>query len=319
MKLPMISVIVPVYNTEKFLKASIGSIQKQSYRNWECILVDDGSKDMSGKICDKFAEEDARIRVIHKSNAGVSSARNAGMDAAHGDYFMFLDSDDELTVDCMSILLATLRENHADIVSALRCGDKMELSGNEDVLIWKNEEALKHSLMDNPYTYAAWAKLYKRELLEGVRFRSDIRVNEDSLFVFEVLCRKPTFVGLRKAVYQYNYNPGSVSRAVFSEKYFDILRVAKIKYKMIQDQFPHLIEDAMNMQLKAQMNMLHVLAGCPDERYNILEKELISKVKENSKYFIPEVEADKKWLFIIDHNLYFIYKRLRQWNRFRAR
>ena len=88
---------------------------------------------------------------------------------------------------------------------------------------------------------------------------------------------------------------------------------------MIQDQFPHLIEYAMNMQLKAQMNMLHVLAGCPDERYNILEKELISKVKENSKYFIPEVEADKKWLFIIDHNLYFIYKRLRQWNRFRAR
>lgn len=319
MKLPMISVIVPVYNTEKFLKESIGSIQKQSYRNWECILVDDGSKDMSGKICDKFAEEDARIRVIHKSNGGVSSARNAGMDAAYGDYFMFLDSDDELTVDCMNTLMAVANEKHAEVVSAQMCGDSMAWQENEDVVIWENEEPLKKSLMDNPYTYSACAKLFQRECVEDIRFRSDIRVNEDSLFVFEVLCRKPTFVGLKKAVYQYNYNSESASRAAFSEKYFDILHVAKIKYKMIQEQFPHLIKYAMNMQLKAQMNMLYNLAGCPEERYNILEKELISKVKENSKYFIPEVEADKKWLFIIDHNLYFMYKRLRQWNRFRAR
>lgn len=253
--------------------------------------------------------------MLHKQNGGVSSARNIGMDAACGEYIMFLDSDDELAPDCMSTLLDVLQKNQADIVSGGWSGETIAWREEKEVVVWKKDEALKKSLMDNPYTYSVWAKLFKKECVGNVRFCTDVRVNEDSLFVFEVLCRQPVFVGLKKVIYQYNYNPESASRAVFSEKYFDILRVSDFKYNVIQEQFPDFIEYAKNMQLKAQMNMLHLLALCEGNQYKSLKKELLGKVKQNRKYFIPEVDADKKWLRILDFNLYYAYKVAKKWMR----
>ena len=110
-----VSVIVPIYNVEKYLERSVRSILKQSYDNLEVILVDDGSPDNCGNICDALAKEDKRIRVIHKENGGLSDARNAGLDIATGDYIVFVDSDDHISPDFIDILMKEVDENDADV------------------------------------------------------------------------------------------------------------------------------------------------------------------------------------------------------------
>ena len=109
-KNPLISVIVPIYDVESYLPKCVESVLRQTYTNLEIILVDDGSPDNSGKICDDFAARDPRVRVIHKENGGLSSARNAGLDAAHGEYITFLDSDDWIAEDAYEHLLSVLRK-----------------------------------------------------------------------------------------------------------------------------------------------------------------------------------------------------------------
>ena len=109
--MPLISIIIPIYNVEKYIHETLGCIINQTFNNWECILVDDGSSDNSPAICDEYAKKDKRIRVIHKPNGGLVSARNAGYDVATGDWMMYVDGDDWLDADCCQIMLDAIAEN----------------------------------------------------------------------------------------------------------------------------------------------------------------------------------------------------------------
>lgn len=182
---PLISVIVPVYNTEKYLDQCIQSVLAQTYTNWELLLIDDGSTDSSGAICDKYAAQDSRIRVFHKENGGVSSARNLGLDNAKGEWITFVDSDDWVNANLYTRLLHD--SSGLLIVGAYKKASQMYILPNEKILLDKGENVLNLFML--PHFSVPWGKLYKRSILQKYNIRFDIflSTHEDTLFVYQYM------------------------------------------------------------------------------------------------------------------------------------
>ena len=301
----LVSIIVPIYNAEKYLDSCIQSVLRQTYTNWELILIDDGSTDKSGRIAEEYGFADERITVFHQKNLGVSLARNQGIDEATGNYVVFLDADDELIEDCLAKTVNIAEETNADVVAGRSC-ENQELF--QDRIIWTGAEALENSLKDHLFTYSACAKLIRREFIGKTRFTSDIRINEDSYFVFQLLCKQNVFVLTNDVIYFYRANSESSSRTVFSEKYFDILKVSDLKYKKIEEQFPQMHDLAKNMLLKARMNVLRILAVRTRDEYRDVEKKLLEYILDNKEDYIPSSKECNQWMFILSHHLFYVYK-----------
>ena len=191
-KMPLVSVVVPIYNVELYLKECVDSILSQTYKNIEVILVDDESPDLCGKICDDYAAMDGRIKVVHKKNGGLSDARNAGMKVATGDLITFVDSDDYISKDFMKILFEAMSENNSDIAIA-----NMKRTSRRDdkntVIDWKvssykNEDALIRMLYGTPFGTSACGKLFKRSLFTGVEFPYG-KFSEDLFTIYKTILR----------------------------------------------------------------------------------------------------------------------------------
>jgi glycosyltransferase involved in cell wall biosynthesis len=209
----LISVIVPVYNMENYLEKCLDSITGQSYRNLEIILVDDASKDNSGKICDRYAAKDGRIKVIHRAkNGGLSAARNSGLDIATGDYLGFADSDDWLEKDMYQFLLDNLLQVNADIslCGFSRIFDDFELPNDKSYSyrVLRGEDALALLLQDRIIQNFYWCKLYKKDLLNGIRMPEG-KIFED-IFTQHLIFEKAQKVVLHN-VPKYNYQQRSSS------------------------------------------------------------------------------------------------------------
>lgn len=301
----LVSIIVPIYNAEKYLDSCIQSVLRQTYTNWELILIDDGSTDKSGRIAEEYGFADERITVFHQKNLGVSLARNQGIDEATGNYVVFLDADDELIEDCLAKTVNIAEETNADVVAGRSC-ENQELF--QDRIIWTGAEALENSLKDHLFTYSACAKLIRREFIGKTRFTPDIRINEDSYFVFQLLCKQNVFVLTNDVIYFYRANSESSSRTVFSEKYFDILKVSDLKYKKIEEQFPQMHDLAKNMLLKARMNVLRIMAVRTRDEYRDVEKKLLEYILDNKEDYIPSSKECNQWMFILSHHLFYVYK-----------
>lgn len=301
----LVSIIVPIYNAEKYLDSCIQSVLRQTYTNWELILIDDGSTDKSGRIAEEYGFADERITVFHQKNLGVSLARNQGIDEATGNYVVFLDADDELIEDCLAKTVNIAEETNADVVAGRSC-ENQELF--QDRIIWTGAEALENSLKDHLFTYSACAKLIRREFIGKTRFTPDIRINEDSYFVFQLLCKQNVFVLTNDVIYFYRANSESSSRTVFSEKYFDLLKVSDLKYKKIEEQFPQMHDLAKNMLLKARMNVLRILAVRTRDEYRDVEKKLLEYILDNKEDYIPSSKECNQWMFILSHHLFYVYK-----------
>ena len=187
----LISIIVPVYNIEKYLQKCIKSIINQTYKNIEIILVDDGSKDNSGKICDEFKQIDNRIKVIHKENGGLSDARNAGLKIAKGEYIGFVDSDDYIAQDMFETLYKLAKENNADIsiVSFYEIynGKVIGVRDFKSLEEMDKIEAMKELLIDTKIQSYAWNKLFKKELFENIEFPTNKNFEDiaTTLLLFE--------------------------------------------------------------------------------------------------------------------------------------
>lgn len=305
-----ISVIVPVFNAENYLDECIQSVLSQTYSDFELVLVDDGSPDRSGEICDIYASQDERIRAIHTENRGVCCARNTGIDASSGEYYMFLDSDDTISKYALEVLLKDITENDADV--AIGTVENMdfpaELPGGKPNFVWTGTQALEKSIEDNPYTYSSCAKLYKKESFKDVRFEEGRRIHEDSFFVFCCFMKKPVVTAREYQVYRYRYNPDSASNASFSDKYFDILYFADKKMKMVHKVFPELDGKAENIAVKASLAMLHMLCNTKDKKHNKCVKDCIRTVIKNRKSFIPTYRGDKKWFMIVRYHMYGLFR-----------
>ena len=197
----LISIIVPVYNVERYLAACIDSVLRQTYKNFELILVDDGSTDHSGEICDRLAKTDSRMRVFHKKNGGLSDARNFGMKYAQGDYITFIDSDDAVSPRFIEILLLESLKNSADIVQcqfALR--EELLETGSGKSAVYRGADGFRQFLMIGEVYVSSWCKLYRRELFDDISFPYG-RINEDVCTTYKLLYRSAKTVCIDRALY----------------------------------------------------------------------------------------------------------------------
>lgn len=218
----LISVVVPVYNVEHYLKKCVDSICHQTYRNLEIILVDDGSTDCSGSLCDEFATSDSRIRVIHKSNGGLSDARNAGMELASGEWWMFVDSDDYIAPDTAETLLLAAVENHCEIAVCNMM--RIYEDGKQEPFycpvteptIWAGEqrfETLRQPSVCN--------KLFRADLFKELRFPK--RKFYEDTFVYHVLAHRANRIALTglSGYYYLSRRESILGQSQFTDRYFD--------------------------------------------------------------------------------------------------
>ena len=226
MSLPLVSVIIPVYKVEKYIHECVESVKAQSYSNLEIILVDDGSPDNCPAICDEYACADKRIKVVHKKNGGLSSARNAGLDVASGKYVMFTDSDDFIDNDMVEELLAIAEGNNLDVVgSSIKkyCNKQTKIIPDgltSELTVFQNREALKWMLLTK-IDVASWNKLFKRSAIGSHRFPLN-RYNEDVIFLFYLYLDEVKVGYTNRAYYNYRTTEGGLTQT-FSKKKFDVL------------------------------------------------------------------------------------------------
>lgn len=222
-KAPLISVIVPVYNTEEYLADCVDSVLSQTYTNLELLLVDDGSTDSSGSRCDHHALSDDRVRVIHQGNAGLSEARNIGLRHASGQCVLFLDSDDWISAECTEALLALMRDGDAQVAmcGTARVSGPVEAGasvGPVDTLVLSGDEFLRNPDPYQPvHPVSACAKLIRRELLEDIRFPPG-RLHEDVFVTHLILHRAGRVALTRRALHFYRQRPGSITAGTMSLK-----------------------------------------------------------------------------------------------------
>ena len=311
---PLVSVIVPVYCTEKFLPMCIESICSQTYSYLQIILVDDQSPDNCPKLCEEYSKKDHRIIVIHQDNKGVSGARNTGMDYAKGEYLMFVDSDDELYPNAVETLVIDAKKYSADIVSAFILNPQKETATNiEDdgtCLIYKEEETLLMSLKGSRDTDSACAKLYKTSFVQSIRFDEGKNINEDGFFVFRCYLKKPVLVQHNIAVYKYNFRDNSCSHQTFSDKYFSMLYFCEQKKVLIESCCPQFIKEMHNMEVRTHLQFLDVLCRTNDKKYRDTYKESAKIVRKLYRYHKPINDHHRKLAWIVAHGLYPLYKAL---------
>ena len=235
-----VSIIIPIYNAENHLDKCVGSVAGQTYGDLEIILVNDGSTDGSADICRSFAEKDPRIILIDQKNAGVSAARNAGLDICTGDLITFIDSDDYVSDDYVEYLLGLMDRYGSDIVCS---GQNKDITVDDPVVIEGPEACLKEYLTTNVIYAAVWGKLYKKHIFEGIRFPAGKRF-EDNYVLFQVLdkCNSVTIGQLMK--YSYVSNAESFINETFSPKQLDIVDAMTAQREFILEKHPLLLSEA---------------------------------------------------------------------------
>ncbi len=203
----MVSIIIPVYKVEKYLQRCVWSILNQSLKALEVILVDDGSPDGCPKLCDDLAEQDARVKVIHQENGGVSSARNAGLAVASGEYIGFIDADDWIEPDMYEVLLKKMLEEEVDVVQCGYCTDEGQnsgyWSGMRENRKWSSEECLRALVCGDMRFSSLWNKLYRASLFEGVSFSTKYRCFEDALVNYQLFKRIESIYLYETCLYHY--------------------------------------------------------------------------------------------------------------------
>ena len=242
--MPKVSIIVTVYNVENYLPRCLDSLSAQTLEDIELLLVDDGSTDQSGRICDEYAKANANARVIHKENGGVSSARNAGLDAATGDFIGFVDSDDFIEPECFARAYGAAMRTGADVVCfgfASVWGDEavMKVVGGEETLFDGNDRSFT-ALFDKRFKYFCWDKLYRRALYDGLRYPVG-RIYEDAYLLPAVISRAQKLLMLPDVLYYYRMRPMSITHTrdgrlnQWLEATSPLVELAKEKYPQYLD------------------------------------------------------------------------------------
>ena len=312
---PRISVIVPVYNARRYLETCIASVLSQSYSSLELLLIDDGSTDGSGVICDTWQAKDSRVRVIHTENRGVSSARNTGIETATGDYIAFLDADDALLDEALTTMYGLLLEHGCDIAVCTKLsfnadGTHCMVDFPATFELWSAKQGLEASLRDHPATYSVWGKLYRKAAIGDVRFVPGRNIHEDSFFIFQCMLKEPKVVVQNTAVIHYNISENSASRGSFSDKYLDILYYAEQKQSLILAQAPEYAALAENVMVKAHMALLKKLTVSTDPRCRKLERTSLRYVRRHRHAFISTGASDTRLYRYILYRFYYPRKML---------
>ncbi len=296
MRTPLISVIIPVYNVEKYLRRCLDSVIAQTYQNLEIICVDDGSVDESGKICDQYAVRDARIKVIHQENQGVSAARNRGLDAAEGEYIAFVDSDDYILEDMYKKMLDKLLNYNVDLCV---CQWQYEFSDGRQVVKRKNIDPtiygrktslefarfLYRSNYENGVVVAAWNKLYRRALLDTIHFEG--RIHEDDAFNGRIMAKNISVYVMEEQFYVYAQNGDSLTNKPFSANKFFFLDVLAERRELFKSdafirQETELLYCNMYIEYCLRARKDGVAVSHP-ERYRQIFRKMFSSLRREGK------------------------------------
>ena len=289
-----IDIIIPVYNVEAYLHRCVESILEQTFEDFEVILIDDGSTDRSGRICDEYARADARIRVVHKENSGVADTRNKGLEMSENEYITFIDADDYVDSRYLEILYDLMMKYNGDLVISYHVvlqedeckksegrnrADKM--SGKESIL--SKAEVYKAMLANEGMITSVWGKLYHRNLFETVRYPVG-EIYEDMSVISEIVERSCRIVATPYKGYYYIQRTGSITHGTPSLEHLILLRNEEKLIHLIQDKYPEIEGTAKRHYFWSCFYLLHMLIT--ESEYEREVKELRSKIK-------------KEWIFLI--------------------
>lgn len=252
-----ISIIVPVYNVEPYLQRCLDSIVNQSYQNLEIILVDDGSSDNCGNICDKYAAKDRRIRAIHKLNGGVASARNTGLDAATGDWIGWVDSDDWIEPAMFETMLKCAEVHGADIAICSRIESYPDHSfriGWQQSKLLDKEQAIALLVEDGLVQSYLWDKLWKRELFQDIRI-PQLRVFEDMAVMYRLFMRAERVLCLPNEFYHYEHHDTGLTTVLSLENRMNFYQVNRERYEALERDFPQFTERLAPVLAGAVLNI----------------------------------------------------------------
>ena len=274
-----ISVIVPVYNVEAYLERCVESILQQTYAHFELILINDGSTDSSGQICDRLASQYENIKVYHIENAGVSNARNMGIQLATGSWVTFIDSDDFVTQDYLATLASAVEGLNVGFVIAplhhIKNGIVTDIpphSGKTE--LWSTEETMKELLMTTRTSFFPVAKLFKRNLLADEKFNTNYHLAEDALFLTELLLKtRCSSVFIDKPVYYYDHREGSATTSV-NRYVFDTIEVYQQIIAQVSQAFPNLKYELINRECWSYITVYDKIIFTSREEYQKEKAEL---------------------------------------------
>lgn len=262
----LVSIIVPVYNASKYINRCLESLVKQTYKNLEIVLVNDGSTDNSLKICQKWSTKDNRIIVIDKFNGGVSSARNIGLDKCNGDYICFVDIDDYVSDNMIYNMYTNINTEQADIseIDFILTDEKNYKKKKKTFFyeIFENEESIKEMFSGNKVENIVCSKMFSRKIIGNIRFNENIKIGEDLLFNYEIMCQKHRIVvDTRDAMYYYVMTENSRMNKKFSDTSFDFIKIfEKINKSIMAELKPYCeakyIREMMKCVKKMEENKL---------------------------------------------------------------
>lgn len=318
----LISVIIPVYNVEDYLHYAIESLEKQTYKNFEIILVNDGSTDNSGKLCDEYSEKYSNVRVFHKENGGLSDARNFGIQKAQGEFITFLDPDDYLEVYSLELLAGIQEKYNCDIVSTrVKATELYNVYSNhslteedfENVLLMDGDVFLEEAYYDKVATVSACGKLYRRSILK-IPFPKG-RIYEDLYIISEHVEKANKIVHTPIQIYNYYKRQGSIVNSRFTSKQYDFFDAMNHNRTVIKDKYNNKpsLENAVNA--KEVIGSFKIIGSA--YKTSITDVYKIRKIiKRNYTNILSNSKINcffkmKYILFILSPNLFNVIKRLR--------
>ncbi len=298
---PKVSVIVPIYNVEKYIQKCIDSILSQTFTDFELILVDDGSPDKCGEICEQYALKDNRIKVVHKENGGLSDARNAGMKYANGLYTIFIDSDDWIKSTMIGEIVKLIDEYNADIIQVgfyyaykdyLLYDDRYYCENDKPVVL-DNFSLMKELVINERVKNFAWGKLYKTELIKDIPFKKGV-LFEDVFWAHQVMQRVNKYVLSNKPLCYYLQREDSIV-ATYTIRNLDIIKGLKERHEFIEKHYPNLSDESYKLILKT--SLLHhslLLRNKDKDKEKIHRKNIQEYINHNYKELYKATYGDRE-------------------------
>ena len=312
----LISVIVPIYNVEKYLDKCVDSIINQTYKNLEIILVDDGSPDNCPQMCDDYAKKDSRIRVVHKENGGLSDARNAGMKVATGEYISFIDSDDYISLDFYETLFQTMIDNDSDIVecSVVKFYEDNNFDEYRDDLKVTNYEtvdALDGLISENPFKQHVWNKLYKSSVALDIPYAVG-KLNEDEFWTYQVFGKAKKVTRINKTMYYYFQRNGSIMGNGYNIRRLDALEGKMNRQAYIEKNFPTLTTkakvDLYGSCMFAYQSVLKFMSGNDKKKACKIIRDYKNRCKLTTDEINSVTDSSKKYYKLAKFNFYLCCK-----------
>lgn len=294
----LVSIVVPIYKVEKYLSNCIESILKQTFRDFELILVDDGSPDKCGVICDEFAKKDSRIKVLHQQNEGLSAARNRGIEVAEGEYITFIDSDDFVFPYYLEKLVDLIKTNDADmsVCDFIRCSSNDFLKDvpiklpEEDVEIF-TENRMEAFFISKKISTTAWGKLYKRFIFTSIKYPVG-KYNEDVFVTYKTVHLSSKVVCCRYQGYVYRKNADSIINESFSLKKVDSIDGCCERAAFVEKEYPKLKTFAYRAIIYSCNQVLFSMG-----KSNVYDSELLNRLQRLYRMYLVSYLLKKSTLF----------------------